>query len=402
MKMRFFPDDIFGGGGDTGGATSGGSTEAMLDGPGTFSDALGLPDLDSLLDGAPADPITPAPVVPPAGDAVIPAKPAAPAPLPDTPEYYKAQAEQLQPLVEEHGSIETVKAWADFGNTFMDPNGNAEQNYNLLANKNPAMFFDMLNVAAQNETNRDHFASLALGTEVSADQVRALVEAVGERDPGIVGRAIEMIERMEAEDTDLDAYLPAKEAGANAPEVDPEKARLQAELDTFKQTQMKETIRTRREAFESKLDAPINAELAKVDFADVNRQWKEATGFDFDLTEVLADHVRKSLVKNPKFGAAHRHAIDGNEVGVAQYMPALSTIVTNMTRRALAGIGAIAGTKRTRTATTIQQIESERRLSGGLDAPTSTGGDSLDALFDKRLKAGANPFDAMADLEGLL
>ena len=144
------------------------------------------------------------------------------------------------------------------------------------------------------------------------------------------------------------------------------------------------------------------AELAKLDLSDLDAQWKKATGFDEGLTEMVTSYVRSKLVTNPKFDAAHAHAIRGNEEGVKQYLPALTTIVQNMTRRALAGLGAVAGPQRARKTDTIRKIESEPRLSGGLDVPTTPGGTDLDALFKKRVDSGRNPYDAMSDLEGLL
>lgn len=399
MKMRFFPDE-------TGGAATdgGGSTDAFFDdGAGTFEGALELPDLSTLLDAeSPATPEPEAPKVDGVTSSSFSSTPdGASAPVADesSPEFYKQQYEKL---VESHGSLEPVQAWAEFGNQFMDPKGDPEKNYDALANKNPGMFFNMLEVAARHPVNRDHFASLALGAEVSADQVRAAVEAVAGRDPELVARAVQMMERMEADDTDLDAYLPPKEEDEERAQADPEKERLAAELNEFKAEQARTIVRQRRESFESTLDAPMMAELAKLDLSDLDAQWKKATGFDEGLTEMVTSYVRSKLVTNPKFDAAHAHAIRGNEEGVKQYLPALTTIVQNMTRRALAGLGAVAGPQRARKTDTIRKIESEPRLSGGLDVPTTPGGTDLDALFKKRVDSGRNPYDAMSDLEGLL
>lgn len=374
----------------------------------SFEDLLALPPLEQL--AAPEVPgdttalpgVVPAPVPEPAAGE----QSAAPVvPEPGQPEGEPA-ADPVAQLASTYG-VDNVKAWSEFGQNFMDPAANPIDLYNALAERHPAMVASLFEAAALSPVNQDLFATYALGRDATAAELQAMDAFLASAPPERIHAGLSLLAQLEAngelEDYEIPEYtgqLPTSpQAGGAQPQVDPERAQLEQRLATLEAEKMSAVFDQRRSSFESSLEAPMDQEFSKVDFTPLDALWRETTGLKFNLSEVIRSELQKEFTRGaykPQFEAALRHAVSGNEAGLAAFMPNLTVQGQNLARQAAAGLSALTAALAARKQTTVATINSEPRLLGS--AAGATGGQSRDEAFNSKVDSGMNPFDALASL----
>lgn len=376
----------------------------------SFEDLLALPPLEQLT--APEVPgdttalpgVVPAPVPEPAAGEQSAA--------PVTPESGQvegsepAAADPVAQLASTYG-VDNVKAWSEFGQNFMDPAANPIDLYNALAERHPAMVASLFEAAALSPVNQDLFATYALGRDATAAELQAMDAFLASAPPERIHAGLSLLSQLEAsgelDDYEIPEYtgqLPTSpQAGGAQPKVDPERAQLEQRLATLEAEKMSKVFDERKSSFESSLETPMDQEFSKVDFTPLDALWKETTGLKFNLSEVIRGELQKEFTRGaykPQFEAALRHAVSGNDAGLAAFMPTLTVQGQNLARQAAAGLSALTAALAARKQTTVATINSEPRLLGS--AAGATGGQSRDEAFNSKVDSGMNPFDALASL----